>query len=42
MNLNFKTLGILAGLGATFGLVASLSTPADATGYLLLGGRCRA
>ena len=34
-----KTLTALAGLGAAFGMVASLSTPADTAGFSLIGGQ---
>ena len=33
-----KTIVALAGLGTAFGLVISLSTPVDATGYTFIGG----
>ena len=33
-----KTLLALSGLGAAFGLVASLSTPVDTAGYSFIGG----
>jgi len=38
MNLSIKNLAALAVLGLSFGAVASLSAPADTSGYNLLGG----
>ena len=38
MKLNIKILTALLGLGTGFGLVATLTTPADTSGYSLIGG----